>query len=114
MEQRRILSGGSRPAGWSQQDLYEDERRRDAYQPAFLPDLRGHGLLGPGDRRHAIWHPGRGIYRSVIPSSVAVGLGKEAIRVVACHGQRGALGHATAAALRPLPAWRKIPFLPSI
>src|ERR1700760_60983 len=101
MEQRRILSDGKRSPRWSEQDLYADERRRHAYQPPFLPDLRRYGLLGPGDGCHAIWNPGRAVQRSVIPRSVALRLGEEAIRVVACHGERGALGHATTSASPP-------------
>jgi hypothetical protein len=62
----------------------------------------GHSVLGPRDGRHAIWDSGRYVHRSVIPRAIPVGLGEKAIRVVASLGKRGALGHATTAALRRL------------
>ena len=104
MDKQRVFSGGSRPPRWSQQDIYKDKQRRDADQPPFLPDLWGDGLLDRRDRLDEIWHPGRGIQRSVIPRPNGVVLGRSTIRVVAAPGKCGSLGHATVASLRPLLA----------
>jgi hypothetical protein len=114
MEQCRVLSEGSRPPRWSEQDICPDERLRDSYQPPFLPDLWGDCLLDPGDGLHAIWNPGWDIQRSVISRAIAVGLGKTPVRVVACAGKSGSLGYAASASafsssLRFLiAAWRTV------
>ena len=79
--------------------IYTRTSDAGADQSLFLPDLRGHRVLGPRDRRHTIRNPRWRLHRSVIPRAIAVGLGKATLRVVADNRKSGALGHAAAAAL---------------